>query len=107
LHFKLLNHAHGSGCHLHTPSHSLFPLLAQTSFVITLCLCPCTTDSTARSVVPPLAWWDEVVERVPVVYVVLWFFVFVFPEFCVSRCFRAVEFVAATFMRHGRKQLLY
>jgi hypothetical protein len=33
------------------------------------------------------------------------FFVLVFSEFCVLRSFLTVEFVAATFMRHGRKQL--
>ena len=35
----------------------------------------------------------------------LWLFVFVFHEFCVVRSFRTLEFVAATFVRRGRKQL--
>jgi hypothetical protein len=33
--------------------------------------------------------------------------VFVFPHFCVLRIFRTVDFVAATFVRQGRKRLPY
>ena len=38
--------------------------------------------------------------------VTLWCFVFVFSEFCVSRSFRTVGFVAATFVRFGKNGCL-
>jgi hypothetical protein len=98
------------GCQLHTLYQgsgycSLFPLLAQPyllwSMLITL-YWQWTTDATAPGVVGRSSGltWNGVWRCF-----VLWFFVF--PEFCVLRSFRTVEFVAATFMRHGRKQLHY
>jgi hypothetical protein len=39
--------------------------------------------------------------------IVVFFFAYVFSAFCALRSFRKVEFVAATFVRLGRKRLPY